>query len=478
MIEIFAGSVILSIWYVTLFFEKEIGLSMILFIVPTVGFIIYLLKKNKKEINLKPTILIIPIVLLALTYLIFNNSFFYTLNKLVIPLLIIYMILEMFNETIEINTKLISKVMKIVFTPIAFIGESFEKLKQSIEEKIKINAKPSRKKNMVKVVKAILITLPIALLILLLLSSADQEFENIFSRILIDGLRLISKIHISTTLAKIMVTVVLFVYFIGFFYYISFKYEKDENEEEKKKQKDNFTIKMILAVLNIIYLVFCIIQIKSLLQDGSNLKYAYYAREGFFQLMIVSLINLVTILIAKRSEKHNKYIKLMCLIMVLFTFIILISSVTRMYLYESAYGYTLLRVLVSCALFAETILLIPTIIYILDKKIKLAKTYFTILITIYVCMNYANFDNLIAKRNIDRYEQIGKLDLYYLILNTNTDAVNQMSRLYNKEKSDENSTKVYLDQLYNKLEQEKMDFRNFNLSKIFAKNTIGEKLED
>lgn len=63
-----------------------------------------------------------------------------------------------------------------------------------------------------------------------------------------------------------------------------------------------------------------------------------------------------------------------------------------MYFYESAYGYTLLRLLVYCSLFTETILLLPTILYIMDQKVNLAKTYVTIILTIYIGMNFINFD--------------------------------------------------------------------------------------
>ena len=198
--------------------------------------------------------------------------------------------------------------------------------------------------------------------------------------------------------------------------------------------------------------------------------------------MIVSLINLVTILIAKNREKeqnYNKYIRIMCLLMVAFTFIILLSSAVRMYFYESIFGYTLLRLLVYCSLFTEAILLIPTIMYIIDKKINLVKTYLTIVIIIYVCINFANFDNIIAKRNIDRYIETGKIDIYYLEMQTSTDAINQMFRILETNTNLDNikqETKKYLNTLYDKLKAENMDFRDANISKIFAKNLIEKRL--
>ena len=71
---------------------------MLLFIGPFAYYIIYILEKNEKIENSKAKILIIPIILLSATYFLFNNSFFNDLNILVIPLLIIFMILGLFNE--------------------------------------------------------------------------------------------------------------------------------------------------------------------------------------------------------------------------------------------------------------------------------------------------------------------------------------------------------------------------------------------
>ena len=75
MKNILVGAVVFSIWFVTLFFEKSIGASMLLYILPLASYIIYILKKNGKEQNSKAKFLIIPIAILASTYFIYNNSF-------------------------------------------------------------------------------------------------------------------------------------------------------------------------------------------------------------------------------------------------------------------------------------------------------------------------------------------------------------------------------------------------------------------
>ena len=85
--------------------------------------------------------------------------------------------------------------------------------------------------------------------------------------------------------------------------------------EKNAEKKESYTIRMMITVLNLVYLVFCFTQIKVLFTE-QNIKYSEFARKGFFQLMIVSLINIVMILKAnnknlKETEKQETYKKTM-----------------------------------------------------------------------------------------------------------------------------------------------------------------------
>ena len=97
-INIFLGAILLSIWSVVLFFGKEIGFSMLLFVVPISYYIVSILERNNKVKNKNSKILLIPNIILSGTYLIYNNSFFNTVNLIVIPILIIIMILNLLTD--------------------------------------------------------------------------------------------------------------------------------------------------------------------------------------------------------------------------------------------------------------------------------------------------------------------------------------------------------------------------------------------
>lgn len=493
MINILVGAIIFSIWSVTLFLGKSIGLSMLLFAVPITYFVLYLLEKNKKITNYKAMILLIPICLLSITYFVFNNVLFNILNLIVIPLLIAFFILRLVGEKLEVNLISFLKSLIIFIIPLTYIEESFEKIRQSLEERTKIDVDSKKEKDIGKIIRAILITIPIVVIIIILLSSADEIFGSIFNGMFKSILNIINSILVSNFIVRVILIILAFIYFSCFFYYLVS--EMEFPEDEAKPIEDNITIKMILGILNIIYLIFCIIQINSLfMKNISVFDYSEYARKGFFQLMWVSIINLVTILIAKKSEKNNdekgnKYIKIMCLVMIIFTFIILLSSTYRMYLYESAYGSTRLRLLVFCALFTEAILLVPTSLYILNYKFDLAKIYFTIIMTVYVGMNFANFDNVIATRIVDRYENTGLIDMDYIKRDIGTDGVEQIIRVLEIDKkyswidkeADIKKIKAeageYLKTIYSDLKNGNMDFRDFNISKFLAEKAISNKVD-
>ena len=100
------------------------------------------------------------------------------------------------------------------------------------------------------------------------------------------------------------------------FVYNIYDMQEEQNENNKKNSQriinkisfDNIISNTILTILNFVYLIFCYIQIVNLFIGYSNLpeyEYANYARQGFFQLMIVSIINLIIILITTHNKNED-----------------------------------------------------------------------------------------------------------------------------------------------------------------------------
>ena len=483
MKTIIGVSGILAILQSILFWNKTGGISVFIFVIACVMYLLYLLAKNKKITNKKAIIFTIPIILLSSTYFIFNNLLFNILNIFVITILGMIMCVYLCKDKIK-DRELFRKVSHIFGGMLECISDviDFMKIPEGKKENVKIEKIKS-------IGKAVLITIPVIILVLLLLMSADTVFENIFDKVFVNIGEILSFDGIIVLISRIAVAFIVFLLFGGLFINLikeNTMFNKESEEKEISIKFENLTINMILTVLNIIYLIFCSIQITNLFMQKSNIEgfdYSNYARQGFFQLMVVSFINFIILIIANINKKEKTkgqitYNKVMSLLIVIFTIIIIISAIYRMNLYQEAYGFTYLRILVDFVLITEILISVPIIIKLLGKNIDILKTGIIITSFMYVILNFMNIDNFIATKNIDRYfkdPENSNFDINYLC-DLGTDATMQMTRLLNaKEEEIVKRTENYLYKQRVWLNTEKMDWQEYNISKKQAKEILNNK---
>ena len=490
MKKILYSSLFLSILQSILFWDKIPGISVVLFIIPTILLVLYNLNEKQMINNKKGILWAIPIILLSLTYFIFNNSLFQILNVPVIFVLIIIMCISITEGKIS-ESRFIRKILGKLFKPFSLIfefisdfevNEFFEKEKENQNEKIEFAKKLG---------KSILISIPVIIIIIILLSSADSVFENIFKDISELISKALSNAKISDVIWRIVCIVISCIYIIGFI--VTFTKNRDTEEEKfedsKKINLSCLTINTLLTSLNIIYFIFSIIQFKYLFINAgktANFDYATYARTGFFQLMMVSLINFGILKIGKveQREKLNTILKIT---MIVFTLVIIISAIFRMYLYEQAYGYTYLRLFVYFVLATEILILIPVTMNLLGKNLNTFKISLEIIVTMYVILNLINIDSIIASKNINRYlndMENKKLDVYYIMNSTGTDAIKEKIKILNQSSEGLSITaqerlndikreaKIYLNGNKKYYQNKNMKWQEFNLSKNKAKEIL------
>ena len=482
------SSLLLSILMSILFWHREPGISVVLFVVPTLLVIYFNLKQSQKIKNKKGIYWCIPIILLSLTYFIFNNTLFQGLNIPIILALIIIMCMDM-TETQLSENSFIRNVVSKIFKPFS----NFKKVLGTVKVKEKIKEEKQNEKIVFikKLLKSLIIAVPLLLIVISLLSEADSVFENIFHEIP----HYFSKIFSSVTAIDIFWRIIWIIF--NFFYISGFilMFINEEKKQETKKEKDKtqkistFTQNTILVSLNLIYLIFSIIQFKYLFINAgktADFDYAQYARTGFFQLMMVSLINFGILKIGKveQKEKLNTILKIT---MIVFTLVIIISAIFRMYLYEQAYGYTYLRLFVYFILATEILILIPITMNLLGKNLNTFKISLEIIVTMYVILNLINIDSIIASKNINRYlndMENKKLDLYYIMNSTGTDAIKEKIKILNQSPEGLSITaqerlndikreaKIYLKGNKKYYQNKNMKWQEFNLSKNKAKEVL------
>ena len=183
---------------------------------------------------------------------------------------------------------------------------------------------------------------------------------------------------------------------------------------------------VILGLLDLLFLTFVVIQVRYLfggtahVSVTSGLTYAEYARHGFFELATVTALALPLLLLAHwllRAEKraHEILFRVLAGTMVALLFVVVASALQRMYLYQSEFGLTELRLYTTVfMLWISTVLVWFVLTVMRSRRDRFA---FGALVTGFAAIfaiNAMNPDALIASTNIVRMEEGKRFDAYYL----------------------------------------------------------------
>ena len=192
-------------------------------------------------------------------------------------------------------------------------------------------------------------------------------------------------------------------------------------KEASKKASISPVITVFSAVIPLlfIYVVFFISQWKYYISGflgelPENVNYATYARDGFFQLLAVSAINLAVIaaigLFVKKGNKIGEVsVRILNVIICVFTLILISTAISKLVLYINEHGLTPKRVHAFWFMMVLTFIFIAVILKQFIIKIKLIPTAFAVTVAMFFVLSVSGSDALIAKYNVDRYLE-GSLD--------------------------------------------------------------------
>ena len=337
---------------------------------------LYIVNDNDMIVNEKGYIYLIPIVLIITGTVLLNTHVSnMILNVFILPILITCMFLKLTNKNYHISSSFMKWTCKL------FPDNLFSNLKLVTDN---INIKKNNKKKLGNILKGLLIGIPFVLIILMLLTSADLYFNTFLEKI-------ITHINFKTITNNVLVLVLYFIIMIVTI--INIIKNKDTIEKTKPIKKVESSIaSTLLIMVNLVFTLFIISEISKLtgnfLQLPTQYTYSEYAREGFFQLLAVTIINFSIILFflyKTNIVKENKLIKGLILLLITFTIILIFNSYYRMYLYMHEFGFTILRTQVILYLIMELILLIVIIKKLFTKlKFNESTIFPPVMITTYV----------------------------------------------------------------------------------------------
>jgi hypothetical protein len=413
---ILVGSFLVAILYDFLFYDKMTGASYPIFIF----FMYTLMYKKIKNFLAKrwyfEGFLMLTILILSLTYLFFSNQVLRMINSILIPALFVAHILLITekNRYGWFRMGFLQDILRgILVWPFVHILNLFHVIPKLTVEDNELTKNSVIKKVMV----GIIFSLPVLVIVIALLSSADLVFGNMVKQIF-------SNIGFADIIIHTLLIGFITILTFSFFWGLTYSTRAQVPYRNIDPKLDVISVLTGLCLLNIVYGVFSYIQFAYLFGSIFNLlpegfTYAEYARRGFFELVVVAIVNVAIVLGSLNLTKvagirSVKAFKILNCGLLVSTLVMLFSSFFRMYSYEEVYGYTYLRVFTHEFMLMLFFMLGITLYRVWSNKLNLAKWYIVISLISYVIVNYINVDVFIAQKNMERYYKTGKIDVIYL----------------------------------------------------------------
>lgn len=312
---------------------------------------------------------------------------------------------QMCEDTYFGILKYVGAFFTVVFAPIGFIIRPF--IDWSDYHKENKNHLNSTVKG---IIIGVLAGIPILAVIIWLLADADMVFSSILLRF--DWLKP------ETWIAKIFYIFCIFILAYGAGCCYEMRLIPDGRKREEEKMWEPTSGVTFTVLLAIVYLFFCGIQIMYLFVRGMRLpegySYAQYAREGYFQLFAVCLINLIILIFCRSVYRTNRVLQILLAVISGCTYIMIASSIYRMILYVKSYGLSTLRVLVFWSLAVLIIWMIGVFLYIWKKDFPLFRFGMAALIVLYLMLAFGKKDYVISWYNLNAADNTQEVDIKYL----------------------------------------------------------------
>lgn len=361
--------------------------------------------------------------LLPLVFL-FASFAFYTdqiSSKFLYPVALILSVLFFIILTVRVREQsrfhiLSIPVIQKFFTPL------FKKLNELSQIIIPASLRKHDLEKSRLVIIGIAISLPLVIFFTALLMSADADFRDV----LVSMFRRVSLFVDAHVWLHIFKIIVLWLLFSSLFFVIT-RIDHEVQEKILKVEKFNGTIiGTIITMINILFASFVIVQFTHLFGSYEYVRvnsiiFSEYARQGFNQLLIVSVSALLVFFVTYRSLVFHGMSRLLRISQAVFLIqvgVIALSAFNRINLYEQAYGYTIKRLLVEWFSVSLMVIVVATAIAVLMRQSFRNVLYIqaTVLILAICALPIMRIEYRTAYNNINRFVtgNTEQLDLVYV----------------------------------------------------------------
>ena len=309
------------------FFHGTIGVSYLIFITAFYALLFtrFRFSFEHRRIGL---LLMIGIWILSASYLIYDSALFYFLNLLVIPAVVFFHIV-LITSPKQLNWSKLSFV-KLVTGKLLDAMDYLMNYLRYIGKIILRSRKRGKNGILHQVLIGIVLAVPLLFIVIQLLMSADEMFRQFVQQMVFFRLEM-NTVEIGFRIGFVLIATL---FFFCIFKVLG-KRTKREIEFQPGRAREVWpgpVAATILILLNTVYLLFIAVQFQYFFSDGlqEGFTYAGYARRGFFELILVTMINWVVLLSFLKLVK-DKGMGMKRLLQVLYSLLIATSSVLLAY---------------------------------------------------------------------------------------------------------------------------------------------------
>ncbi|HHV13759.1 MAG TPA: DUF4173 domain-containing protein [Clostridiales bacterium] len=412
---VFGGiSLVFGLLFTMLFYEVSIGLNVFAFTIVMVGLLC--LATDKLSVPRKRTTLLYyaGAILLGLSTMLTSSGNLQFINVIGILLLLDLSLLHQFYEDGKWDfTRHFMKMIGLLFLSIASLGKPFVHGAEFMKQ-VKV-LKNDRVRN---IFIGVVISVPLLLVILALLSSADILFGEMTKSLF--------QVIFSGDVFGICFMLAFGI--LACYCILCGAVARVGKEDSVPGRKVDASIAVtVMLILCFVYVVFCGIQLTYLFANGifvlpEEFTFAEYARRGFFELLAVASINIILMLAEKALFRESRLVSVLVTIMSLCTYIMIGSATYRMLLYIGAYHLTFLRVFVLLSLFIIAFVLAGVVITEFKKEFPLFQYCVVVVTASYLVFSFSKPDHYIAEYLLDHVDTLSYSDMGYLTRELSLDA--------------------------------------------------------
>lgn len=259
------------------------------------------------------------------------------------------------------------------------------------------------------IILGLLCTIPVSAVVAILLMRSDEGFKNFCGGIFDNLLG-----NTFTEFFRIVMAILIGSYLFGMIFgNMSKSIQQSPYNYACLRTVQPLALSAFVTPVCVLYAMYFAVQGNYFL-SGFNGKlpesftYSEYARQGFFELLAIAMINLGLIIliqaISKREEKlPAKSIRFFTILLSSFTLLIIATAISKMVMYIGEYGLSQLRVYTSWFMLLLAILFILIIIRQFIGKFRFYKAAFVSFTVMFAVLCFGDIDGRIAEYNVNAY---------------------------------------------------------------------------